>query len=35
MTLQIVIAVKNNIIAISFFKNKNSNMKMTPDEGQG
>jgi hypothetical protein len=27
MTLQMIIAAKNNIIAISFFKNKNSNMK--------
>jgi hypothetical protein len=36
MTLQIVIAAKNNITAISFFqKNENSNYEMTPDERQG
>jgi hypothetical protein len=35
MTLQIVIAAKNNIIAISFFKKQEQQYEMTPDEGQG
>jgi hypothetical protein len=34
MTLQISIAAKNNIIAISFFK-KRQFYEMTLDEGQG
>jgi hypothetical protein len=34
MTLQIGIAAKNNIIAISFFA-KTRTVEMSPDEGQG
>jgi hypothetical protein len=35
MTLQIVIAAKNNIIATLFLKKKEQLYKITPDEGQG
>jgi hypothetical protein len=35
MTLQIVIATKNNITAILFLKKQEQWYEMTPDEGQG
>jgi hypothetical protein len=35
MTLQIVIAAKNNIISILFFEKQEQKYEMTPDEGQG
>jgi hypothetical protein len=35
MTLQMVIAAKNNIIAILFFEKTRRVSEMTPDEGQG